>query len=309
MNQEVPGAEDPSSRAFPRDAADPLTSAAIGDSPITGDFPAAEEFQSDVAPQPVAKWYQRPWAWGRRKRSRRQWIALIGVFGVVVVGLGWWAFRQNGTEEMAESLPSPPSERFAEIVKALASSAETEVRIDDFKLDDAMLKQLVAIDRLTILQVDCEEVSTEALSRLAKMPKLEQLHLRGIKIDDERLAILSSSETIWLLNLPDADITPESIQKLDTMPALRNLRLGIEGGDNRHGRAVSTLTRLRAVHLIGVGVTDEGLQALARMPLLESLYLDGAAVTELGWSWLFQNNPQLHVHINQKHHDNDPQKH
>jgi hypothetical protein len=281
MNQEAPGTEDPSSGASTREAVD----------------------------SPATKWYQKPWAWVRRKRSRRQWITLIGVSGVLVVGLGWWAFSRNGTEEALEPLPPPPSERFAEIIKALPSSEETEVRIDDFKLDDEMLKQLVAIDRLTILQVECEDVSIETLVLLAKMPKLEQLHLRGIKIDDERLAILATSETIWLLNLPNADITPESIQKLDTMPALRNLRLGIQGGDNRHGRAVSTLARLRVVHLIGVGVTDEGLQSLARMPLLESLYLDGAAVTEQGWSWLFQNNPQLHVHINQKHHDNDPQKH
>ena len=93
------------------------------------------------------------------------------------------------------------------------------------------------------------------------------------------------------------------------MPALRNLRLGIKDGNNRHGRAVATLSRLRTVHLIRVAITDEGLQALAKMPQLESLYLDDSSITDAGWTWLFEENPQLHVHINQKHHDRDPQKH
>jgi len=32
-------------------------------------------------------------------------------------------------------------------------------------------------------------------------------------------------------------------------------------------------------------------------------------VTDEGWDWLFQNKSHLHVHIDQKHHDRDPQKH
>jgi hypothetical protein len=112
-----------------------------------------------------------------------------------------------------------------------------------------------------------------------------------------------------LLNLPICKVTPKAIEELGDMAALRQLRLGIKSGDNRHGRAVATLSRLRSVHLIGVSVTDEGLRPLSQMPQLESLYLDDTAVTDTGWTWLFKENPQLHVHVNQKHHDRDPQKH
>ena len=133
--------------------------------------------------------------------------------------------------------------------------------------------------------------------------------MRGVAINDAVLTQIATSPTIWLLNLPNAEVSPEAIENLATMPALRQLRLGIQTGDNRHGRAVSTLTRLRSVHLIGVYVTDEVLQLLAKMPQLESLYLDDTAVTEAGWTWLFQNSPHLHVHINQKHHDRDPHIH
>ena len=74
-------------------------------------------------------------------------------------------------------------------------------------------------------------------------------------------------------------------------------------------RAVATLSPLRVVHLINVPVTDEGLKELSKLPHLESLYLDGPRVTEAGWEWLFENHPELHVHINQRHHDRDPRHH
>jgi hypothetical protein len=45
------------------------------------------------------------------------------------------------------------------------------------------------------------------------------------------------------------------------------------------------------------------------MPNLQSLYLDDSLVTETGWEWLFEEVPNLHVHVNQQHHDRDPQAH
>jgi hypothetical protein len=66
---------------------------------------------------------------------------------------------------------------------------------------------------------------------------------------------------------------------------------------------------LRAVHLIEIPITDEGLQQIADLPHLESLYLDGAAVTATGWNWLFTNHPDLHIHLDQQHHDIDPNWH
>jgi hypothetical protein len=242
-----------------------------------------------------------------RLLTRRQ-IAIASVAGIIVVVAAWYLIFAT-VADTSPPLPPTAAERFEEFFKLFQPTDEVVAKIDDFNVDDDMLQKLASLDRLTTIQVEADSVSLETIVKLAAMPKLEQLHLRGAAIDDPMLATLATSSTIWLLNLPVANVSPEAIEGLGKMPALRQLRLGIQDGDNRHGRAVATLSRLRAVHLIGVSVTDEGLQPLAKMPQLESLYLDDTAVTDLGWTWLFQNNPQLHVHIDQRHHDRDPLKH
>ena len=247
------------------------------------------------------------WARLSKRISRRVAVSavVVGTFAIIVLG---YVLIGNDTTPMA-----PPeltvAERFDEQFTELQKSGETVARLDAFTIDDSMLRQLASLDRLMTIQVKASDVSLETIAAIAKMPKLEQLHVRGAAINDDMLAALTSSPSIWLLNFPNAEVSPAGIESLAKMPALRNLRLGIKDGNNRHGRAVATLSRLRTVHLIRVAITDEGLQALAKMPQLESLYLDDSSITDAGWTWLFEENPQLHVHINQKHHDRDPQKH
>jgi hypothetical protein len=42
------------------------------------------------------------------------------------------------------------------------------------------------------------------------------------------------------------------------------------------------------------------------MPGLWSLYLDGAGVSEGAWGGYFEQRPDVHVHVDQVHHDRDP---
>jgi len=248
----------------------------------------------------------RPRRW--RRRPKRYQIALAGAVAVMGAA-GWYSLFPPAHPLVAPVAEPTDAQRFEMLFAELAKSEETVARMDAITIDDAMLRRLITLDRLTTLQVKIESITLETVELIARMPKLEQLHLRRAPITDEMLARIITSPTIWLLNLPAAIVTPDAIESLESMPMLRNLRLGIEDGNNRHARAVAKLKRLRTVHLIGISVSDDGLQALAALPQLESLYLDGSAVTEGGWAWLFQNHPQLHVHIDQKHHDRDPQKH
>src|SRR5690606_2919053 len=105
------------------------------------------------------------------------------------------------------------------------------------------------------------------------------------------------------------EISPAAIERLAELPQLRQLRLAVPGGDNGFAAAVAAIRTLRSVHLIGIAVTDAGLQELATLPQLQSLYLDDTEISDQGWVWLFENRPGLHVHIDQKHHDRDPQRH
>ncbi len=238
--------------------------------------------------------------------SRRH--AILASAVLLVLGIACSSFLFVGEVEPEVPVEPTASEKFRVFLAGLVED-ETAARLDDFQIDDAMLRELTKIDRLTTIQVDLPAVTTDTLTAVAAMPNLQQLHLRGLVVDDEMIGILAKSKTIWLLNLPKTTLSLPAIESLSSMPELRQLRLGVQSGSNQHGRAVATLTRLRSVHLIGVAITDEGLQPLAEMPQLESLYLDDTAVTDAGWNWLFANHPQLHIHVNQKHHDRDPQKH
>jgi hypothetical protein len=69
------------------------------------------------------------------------------------------------------------------------------------------------------------------------------------------------------------------------------------------------LPSLQQLHLIDVPITDEGLRELAQMNQLQSLYVDGGNISDAAWDELFKARRNLHVHVNQQHHDRDPHGH
>ncbi len=266
--------------------------------------PAGAEPTSESTPETTSESSPEP---GRKGRRRQILIgSIVLACGSVAAAIPF--FKASSPDSGAHAEPTD-EERFAELLKTLQSSPDTVVRCDALTIQDSSLRALCDITRLTSLRVKVSAVTPATAAKLAEMPHLEELHLRGAPIDDELLKAIARSASLRVLNLPSCVVSPEAIESLRAMPQLRSLRLGIAQGTNQHARAVATLSRLRSVHLIGVAVTDEGLQSLAEMRLLESLYLDDSAVTEAGWLWLFEHYPELHVHINQLHHDRDPQKH
>ena len=69
------------------------------------------------------------------------------------------------------------------------------------------------------------------------------------------------------------------------------------------------LPSILRLHLIDVPITDAGLAELAKIERLQSLYIDGGRISDAAWDELFRQRPKLHVHINQEHHDRDPNRH
>jgi hypothetical protein len=89
----------------------------------------------------------------------------------------------------------------------------------------------------------------------------------------------------------------------------RTLSAGRSGSPPDICRAVATLPGLRSLHLIDVPIGDEGLGVLAGLPGLWNLHLDGAGVSNEAWGKYFQKRPKVHVHVDQAHHDRDPNSH
>ena len=144
---------------------------------------------------------------------------------------------------------------------------------------------------------------------LATLTDLERLVVRESPLTDEGFCTLLACRRLRDLNVPQAACTAAGIQALAKLENLRSLRLGgtrLQGSDV--GAAVAELERLRSLHLIDVPLGDEGLEAISRLPGLWNLYLDGAGVSDDGWVKYFQRHPDVHVHVDQAHHDRDPRR-
>ena len=168
-----------------------------------------------------------------------------------------------------------------------------------------------AESRVETLLLDHPEntITSTGCRTLAALPRLSHLRIRGGHIDDLALEELSRLSQLEILNLPQCRGSDSGLAALAEMPRLSQLRLG--GPHLTHAAAaeLSRLPALSKLHLIDVPIDDAGLGLLAKMPKLRSLYLDGSGVTDEGLSKLFAARPDLHVHIDQQHHDRDPQRH
>mgnify|MGYP001169284884 CR=1 FL=1 len=243
-------------------------------------------------------------------RDRRRQTLLFLCFGttlMVIAGL-WW----NGYFEMpviVQEPPDPPGVRFEKLYQATLEGDATKLHVEGFPVDDSMVSRIGELKSLETLIIDEGIVTDDTIDLVAQLPKLRHLRLRLSPIGDAGLQQLTKCEQLWFLNLPHAECTAEGVAALKSLKKLRQIRLGSTELDNQVTNSLTQIRSLRGIHLIGVPVTDEGLKKIAAMPYLESLYLDDSAVTEAGWEWLFREHPHLHVHIDQYHHDRDPQGH
>ncbi|WP_146461942.1 hypothetical protein [Rubripirellula tenax] len=244
-----------------------------------------------------------------KKRRRRKVILAAVLTGAFVGALIWSTFAMNSVEVESE-LAIAPSVLFEDLCEKVKNSEDiTTVHVKEFEVDDSMMSALEDNDSIETFIVDKGIVTDAAMPTIAALPNLRQLRLRLSPIGDEGFRELSKCPSLMFLNLPQCECTAEGIAALASLPRLRQLRIGSPKLGNDATREIAKIQTLRTVHLIKVPVTDEGLKLLAEMPQLESLYLDDSAVTEAGWAWLFDHHGNLHIHINQEHHDRDPQKH
>lgn len=256
----------------------------------------------------------RFWPLGQlvQRLRRVHWIlaggAAVGLVILVAASVFWPSREAVETEAVADPESATPAFFHASVAR-LVQAGEDSLRLHDFSPTADQLETLASIERLKILRIDGGSLTPEAGQVLASMPHLEQLHFRSVSLDDATLDAISESETIWLLNITGAMLSTDSISRLANMPKLDHLRLSLTESGNRYVEPIVGIKRLRALHLIGFTINNQSLKRLVSLPNLESLYLDDSNVTDEGWDWLFENKPYLHVHINQKHHDRDPQKH
>ncbi len=241
------------------------------------------------------------------KRNRHAFIAcvLTAIFMVVLL----WSTGLLRRGDSSELLGIVPSVLFEDMCSNVAKDHLDKLHVTEFEVTDEMIPQVIKLDSLETLILDRGVVTDRSMNPISALPKLRHLRLRHSPITDEGLRTLAQCESLWYINLPHANCTADGIAALAQLPRLRQLRLGSRNLGNEVADSIALIESLRGIHLIGVAVTDEGLKTMAAMPHLESLYLDDSKVTEAGWEWIFKNFPQIHVHVNQSHHDRDPKAH
>lgn len=145
---------------------------------------------------------------------------------------------------------------------------------------------------------------------LAALPQLQRLVLRDSPLSDKGFAALGRCATLRDLNIPRANCTAAGIRSLSSLSTLRSLRIGSPRLSGVEAcAALGRLTGLASLHLIDVPIGDAGLDALATMPALQTLYLDGAGVSDEAWARYVETHPDVHLHVDQAHHDRDPRRH
>jgi len=245
--------------------------------------------------------------------SRRLVAVGASIFVIVLLGMISWlthvAEELSSREIQTSDANAPTVISFGLSVAQAIESGDDTLRLEEFDATEDQVDTIASMERLRVLKIDGGKMTPEAGLVLAQLPHLEQLHIRGAVVDDATLRAIGKSPHLWLINVPNAKVKPETIAGLAAMPKLRQLRLGVANGTNAFANAIAMIRQLRTVHLIGIAINNDGLQTIASLPNLESLYLDDTIITDSGWTWLFENRTQLHVHIDQRHHDRDPQKH
>jgi len=216
--------------------------------------------------------------------------------------------RSEQGSEITKAPQSAPIPTFQDL--ALQAQQQGSDRLEtSIPVTDRDLLVLAQTPTVDTLICDAGELSDVAVESIASLPNLRHLRLRHSPISDDGFQALAAIKTLWFLNLPHSRCTAKGIASLAVLPDLRNLRLGSDLLGADAAGSLSLLHSLRSVHLIGVPFNDEGLRLIAALPELESIYLDDSSVTEDGWQWLFENYPDLHVHVDQQHHDRDPHRH
>lgn len=214
---------------------------------------------------------------------------------------------QPGTSD-AESEQASPSweEQLARIRSGEAYTLKVET-----PAGPSLLEALPGLDgKLLELLIDQGGPTDSWLKTVAQLSSLEHLRIRESPISDLGLTYLAAGgERLQILNLPQSTLTEQGIRELAKLPQLKQLRIGGPQIDDAAARALSELPNLRSLHLIGPAISADGLAALAASRKLSSLYIDDCPLPDSAWQELFDAKPQLHVHIDQHHHDRDPNTH
>jgi hypothetical protein len=162
-----------------------------------------------------------------------------------------------------------------------------ELHLENFRLSDAGIAQLVGLKRLRILGVSETNITDVALDAVGRMTSLESLGLNACdNITDYGVARLASLTRLRGLGLGHTRITGTGFDQLTRLSDLHDLYLSGAQINDTGMAHLANLKQLQNLDLSSTNITDAGLVDLARMSSLESVNLRFCKVTDEGVSHL-----------------------
>ncbi len=208
------------------------------------------------------------------------------------------------------ALPVVQAGEFEAQFQAVLQGQTNQILLRDEPLTASQAERLAEVkERLFDLLLDAglaENLPIE--SSLTCLTHLQHLRIRSSSLTNNDILSLAKADLreLLILNLPQSKITAAGIRSMQAFPLLRQLRLGGEQLDDAAVTELAKLPSLVSLHLIGPKLSDKALDMLSEAPKLASFYLDDCELPDEAWIKLFEAKPNLHVHIDQHHHDRDP---
>lgn len=211
----------------------------------------------------------------------------------------------------------PPRDILSEVAESSWEDQMTAVRSGQSERI-AMLKTAVSDDQFAQLanlsglqQLICDQggFDQSALSVLPNLPDLISIRVKGVSISDEAFQWLAQAPALQIINLPEAQVSAAGISSLANHPQIRLLRIHGRLIDDQACHQLQAIPSLNFIHLIGPQISAAGLQEIAKVQALQSLYIDYCSLPSDAWEDFFKARPDVHVHLDQWHHDLDPNQH
>lgn len=248
---------------------------------------------------------------GNRFRIRSLAIVLAALAGMVALGWltgQWLPLTWNRPSKVEPSAAQVSEMPLGNQIAAVERGASATIHVTALPVGGREVAELVQLKGLQIMQLDHLDnaVGDEDCQAITRLSALVQLRIRGGSVGDAGVAHLAALRNLRILNLPQSRVTDRGLRLLANAPRLSQLRLGSPQITDDGLKSLANFPALKQLHLIDAPITDKGLKTIAALLKLESLYLDGSRVTDAGLDRLFRVRSDLHVHIDQQHHDRDP---
>ena len=258
--------------------------------------------------------------WGVRRPCRLIYLVCLSLLSLFALGCSRQTSNRAQPPSQKQITSEPPVakpqlqtdrpetsvEELEAKLEAIRTKATAELRLKKRAPSD-LHSYLAELDgKLFDLLLD-GGIDESALMELKDLPSLFHLRVRETALGDETLgSIVKNHPDLQVLNLPRAAFTQAGIQPLNQLPKLKQLRIGGNWIDDEIVAEIAKLPKLHHLHLIQPKISAAALESLADSPKLTSLYIDDCELPDSAWKKLFNAKPNLHVHIDQHHHDRDP---